>query len=341
MTTEYADDVANGLKNLTDLHIHMGGGVGPHILWSIAHDQGFKLPVSDYFEFEELISARPGKVHSLDEYLAVMHKFTEKIQSSPAAVERCTYEIISKEYRSSHVTTIELRFNPMKRNGGGERDLDHIILAAIRGMERATLEYPVSAGLILCLAREFDFGLNSIIVDKAIKYSSRGVVGVDLAGTEANQIETDEHKLMEYANLFGRARGAGLGITVHTGETSQTGPAGIRAIIEAIRPDRIGHGIQAAWDGPTMDLISQRKCVLEICPSSNLATNAVKNVEELGKAIRLFIDNGILITINTDGPYMLGTSMRDEFKLLLNADIIDHHEANMCIENGVHASFIR
>ena len=82
------------------------------------------------------------------------------------------------------MSLIELRFNPMKRNLGGERDLDHIIHAALRGMDRACLEYGVRAGLIFCLAREFSLELNEIIVKKAVKYKSRGVVGIDLAGPE-------------------------------------------------------------------------------------------------------------------------------------------------------------
>src|SRR5438270_2653316 len=144
---------------LTDLHIHVGGAVAPHVLWSIAHDAGFKLPVTDYWQFLELITARPDKVKNLEDYLKIMHEWTEKIQSSPAAMERSVYEVIGKEYRSSRVNLIELRFNPMKRNLGGERDLDHIILASLVGMDRACLEYGVRAGLIFCLAREFDFRL--------------------------------------------------------------------------------------------------------------------------------------------------------------------------------------
>ena len=80
--------------------------------------------------------------------------------------------------------TIELRFNPMKRNLDSELDLDHIIHAALRGMDRACLEYDVKAGLIFCLAREFKAELNEIMVEKAIKYRNRGVVGIDLAGSE-------------------------------------------------------------------------------------------------------------------------------------------------------------
>jgi hypothetical protein len=63
------------------------------------------------------------------------------------------------------ITTLELRFNPMKRNRGGERDLDHIILAAVRGLDRAALEYPqVRAGLILMMDRTFTAEQNRIVV---------------------------------------------------------------------------------------------------------------------------------------------------------------------------------
>lgn len=71
----------------------------------------------------------------------------------------------------------------MKRNRGGERYLDHIILAAIRGLDRARLEYAqVRAGLILIMDRTFDARQNAIIVDKAISWAERGVVGIDIAG---------------------------------------------------------------------------------------------------------------------------------------------------------------
>ncbi|HZH75320.1 MAG TPA: adenosine deaminase, partial [Archangium sp.] len=64
-------------RDLIDLHIHMGSSVAPHVLWSLAHQQGFKLPVKDYFEFVELITSRPGKVSSLEDYLKILHTWTE------------------------------------------------------------------------------------------------------------------------------------------------------------------------------------------------------------------------------------------------------------------------
>ena len=327
-------------RELTDLHIHVGGAVAPHILWSIAHDQGFKLPVSDYWEFKELISARPGKVKSLDEYLAVLHQWTEKIQSSPQAMERSVYEIIGKEYRSSRVSLIELRFNPMKRNVGGERDLDHIVHAALRGMDRAVLEYGVKAGLIFCLAREFEPRLNEILVEKAIRYKKRGVVGIDLAGTERHALELEPSSLAKYRELFQVARGAGLKTTVHTGETARTGAEGVRAVVEALEPHRIGHGICAAQDEGVMALLRERAITLEICPSSNLATRAVSSLEELGTILQRFWGAGVRFTINTDGPYLLDTNMRREVEMLRENLLLANEQIEQAIRWSREATFV-
>ncbi|MGA9524150.1 MAG: adenosine deaminase [Myxococcaceae bacterium] len=327
-------------RELVDLHIHVGGAVAPHVLWSIAHQQGFKLPVKNYFEFVELITARPDKVKNLEDYLKIMHTWTEKIQSSPMAIERSVYEVIGKEYRGSRVSHIELRFNPMKRNLNSELDLDHIIHAALRGMERAVLEYGVKAGLIFCLAREFDHKLNSIILEKAIKYRYRGVVGIDLAGHEKNALELQPDVVPQYKDLFERARKAGLKATVHTGETRGTGAEGVIAVVEHLKPQRIGHGIRAAYDEAAMKLLKERDVVLEICPTSNLHTQAVDGIAELNHIIRTFWDRGVKITINTDGPYLLDTDMRTEVELLERNGILTPEQIDQTMAWARQYSFI-
>jgi adenosine deaminase len=325
---------------LADLHIHVGAAVAPHILWSIAHDQGFKLPVQTFWEFRDLVTANPETVSSLNDYLAILHEWTEKIQSSPAAIERSVYEIIGKEFRSSNVSLIELRFNPMKRNLDGERDLDHIIHAALRGMDRACLEYSVRAGLIFCLAREFPLDLNEIILKKAIKYRARGVIGIDLAGPEMHTLELGAD-VEGYRDLFARARAAGLGTTVHTGETAYTAVPGVLAVLEKLKPTRIGHGVAAAASEEAVRKLAEAGTVLEICPSSNLRTRAVPNLEALGVALRAFDEGGVLYTINTDGPYLLNTHLRFEYKMLLDAGILTESQAERVNAVARAASFIR
>src|SRR5947208_16874662 len=171
------------MEGLAELHPRLGGSVASEILWSLAHEQGIALPVKDYWEFDSLVTVSdPLGVENLDALDAIYH-WTELIQSSPLAVERSVHGAIGGAYRSQGITTLELRFNPMKRNRGGERDLDHIILAAVRGLDLAELEYGrVRAGLILMMDRTFTPEQHSIIVEKAIRYAQLGIVGVDIAG---------------------------------------------------------------------------------------------------------------------------------------------------------------
>ena len=326
-------------RPLCDLHIHAGSSVAPHVLWSIAHAQGFKLPVKDYWEFVDLITINPRKVKSLDDYLAILHTWTEKIQSSPMAMERAIYEIIGKEYRGSRVEKIEIRFNPMKRNLGGERDLDHIIHAAARGMDRACLEYGVEAGLIFCLAREFSPDLNEIILNKAIRYQHRGVVGIDLAGTESNAVELSD-SVQRYGAMFAKAREAGLGTTIHTGETTNTSGEGVIEVLKHLKPDRIGHGVRAAYNEEALSRLADTGTVLEICPTSNLHTRAVRHLEEFKYILGTFVERGVRFTINTDGTYLCSTNLRREFDLLMEAEIISVDEANRARELAFDCSFI-
>ena len=136
---------------LAELHAHLGGGVDAATMWELAHEQGIKLPYRDYWEFAAATNVGAGTdgLAGLDR----IYHLTELIQSSPEGVFRAVHGMISGGYRSQRITTHEVRFNPAKRNRGGERDLDAIVMAAVHGIDRATLEYPVRAGLILMMDR--------------------------------------------------------------------------------------------------------------------------------------------------------------------------------------------
>jgi adenosine deaminase len=328
------------MEGLAELHTHLGGSVSSDILWSIAHEQGIALPVKDYWEFDRLVTiADPRGVPDLNALDAIYH-WTELIQSSPLAVERSVHAAIGGAYRSQGITTLELRFNPMKRNRGGERDLDHIILAAIRGLDRASLEYPqVNAGLILMMDRTFTQEMNAVIVDKAIRWAPRGICGIDVAGPRPSG---ERYRYRDLQPLIEEAREAGLGITIHVGE--EGGAAGIEEIgevIETLRPDRIGHGILAARDQELMDTLRAREIVLEICPTSNLLTKALESEEAVRETFRTFTDNGVLFTIATDGPEMMRTHLRDEFELLVRIGALDREQLPAANERGHTASFVR
>ena len=288
------------------------------------------------------MTAKPETVSSLADYLAILHHWTEKIQSSPAAIERSVYEIIGKEFRSSGVSLIELRFNPMKRNLGGERDLDHIIHAALRGMDRACLEYGVRAGLIFCLAREFPVELNEILVKKAVKYQSRGVVGIDLAGPEAHTLELgDEVDALPRPVRARARRGAGHHRPHRRDASHRRRPACWRCSRSWPRrasgtasPRPTARRRCASWPSPA-------RC-WRSAPARTCARTRSPTCEELGTgAPALRATRGVRYTINTDGPYLLNTHLRHEYQLLIEGNILSDAEAERSVEVARAASFIK
>lgn len=303
---------------LAELHVHVGAAVEPSMLYSMAHRQGIRLPVSGYWAFVDLVTAHPERVKTHEGYLALFH-WTELIQSSPDAMAACVQSVIGGAYRHANIDLVELRFCPAKRNRGRELDMDHIILSALHGMQRALLEYPeVKAGLIFSCDRSLLPEVNTAIVRKAIRYRGMGVAGVDLAGPD----EAAWGGVRTLERPFAEARDAGLGLTFHTGETVGTEHE-IAEVLARIRPDRIGHGIRAAWHPSLLEQLHRDGVVLELCPTSNLRTRNVRDMDEYRFVVERFQEFGVPFTLNTDGPEFLVTDLPSERALLREAGILD------------------
>lgn len=319
-------------KPLAELHFHLGSSLEPAILWSLAHQQGIKLPSKEYWDFHDMITLNKEHV-TWEDYHKMFH-WSELIQSSPLAMERTVYEVLAGAYRKNNITLSEPLFNPMFRNRSGEQDLDQIILAAIRGMEKALIEYPqIKAGLILALDRRLPFEKNKIIVKKAIKYCHRGIVGIDIAGPNKEGFQYSD-----YTDLYKEAQEAGLKTTVHTGEDGT--PEEMDHVLEVLPLNRINHGIKAVYSQDLMDKVKKRNLTLCICPSSNLSVGFVKDIEHLREVIRKLYDNGVKFCINTDNPIILRTNLTKEINIVRDNDILTDEEIDQTVKWAFEASFI-
>ena len=328
------------LRNLADLHVHLGATTSPHFLWELAHHQGMRLPEKDYWRFINLIRITK-KLDSKDYLKKVGSKKQEspfvlshRIQSSPYAIEECVHTAIAGAYRQSGITLIELRFNPIFRSHNGEYDLDKIILRALMGMRRAIIEYPVKAGLIIESDRQFSRKMHLILAKKAIKFKNLGVVGFDVSGPTTKKFSVDN--LIRIARLI---KSAGLGLTIHTGEFTNIDE--VWAVVKKLHPNRIGHGIKAWQDKRLMVRLAQEKIVLEICPTSNIMTRVVSGWGEMKKILTTFKKAGVLFTINSDGPEFLETNVARELNLLFQKKILTRKEITQVINLAHRASFIK
>jgi adenosine deaminase len=313
-----------------DLHIHLGGAVPSSILWEILCDNGLRTQHVDFTSFHDSLTARPDEVKSLDDFLGRYFQVTEEIQSSPSAASVSAYQVVAKAYRRARVNSLELRFNPHKRVRHGLHTMDAIILAVMQGLERASLHYGVATGIILSLGRDLSLESNWQIIDAAIKWRSRGslngangVVGVDMAGPESRGLELSKPWLSEVSAMMEKARDAGLKITYHVGESEGTGPKGMLRVIESIHPDRIGHGIElrraeGKLKNAITTLLHQESICLELCPTVNLVTRVVPDIQCIARFVRDLADHEIPYCINTDNPYLVHTNLRREYDIVGN-----------------------
>ncbi|MFA6307661.1 MAG: adenosine deaminase [Patescibacteria group bacterium] len=319
-----------------ELHAHLGSSVAPAILWSIAHQHGIRLPSKDYWDFEDMVTmAGAERNKSLDDMHNNFFHWTELIQSSPKAIEDAVSSVIGGGYRKCNIILQELRFNPMFRNRGGEKDLDHIIVSALWGLDRAMLEYPqVKAGIILMMDRSLTYEQNAIITKKAIRYKNKGIVGIDIGGPQRKSFSMKKH-----AHLFKEARAAGLGITIHTGEEGSLDE--MRYVVREIKPERIGQGLLCVKDKKLMQDIVAQNIILEACPTSNLRNSIVKDIAELRKIFKIYLKNNIKFTINTDGPEMYKSNICQEQTLLIKNKILSPAQIRQATKWAFEGTFIK
>lgn len=330
-------------ERLAELHAHLGGGVDAATMWELAHDQGIKLPFDDYWDFASAASVGAG-VGGLDGLDQIYH-LTELIQSSPKGVYRAVHGMLAGAYRSQRITTHEVRFNPAKRNRGGERDLDAIVMSAVHGIDQAALEYrPVKAGLILMMDRCFPYELNAAIVERAIRFAGRGVVAIDIGGPRpSGSVPPFDYRSLR--PLIERAREAGLGVTFHAGEEGVNAPDPTPYLTELAQVidlgvDRVGHGIIAAFDERLAGRIAERGVVLEICPTSNVKIGQVRSEQQIAEIVFTLRAAGVEIVIATDGPEMIGTRLRAEYAMLVRLGALTREEARQINRRAHEVSFI-
>jgi adenosine deaminase len=155
------------------------------------------------------------------------------------------------------------------------------------------------------------------------------IVGVALVGVETGD------SIERFSDAFKFCRDAGLGIEIHAGE--HTGPQSIRDALAHGRPDRLGHGLSAFADPELVKLIAQSNLHIEFCPTSNVCTGAVTNLQR--HPIAQGADLGVSFSINTDDPGAFGCSMESEHRLLAKTFGFGATDFHKVFQNSLAARF--
>jgi adenosine deaminase len=329
------------------LHDHLDGGVRPSTIVELAAAGGIEIPRSAPDELNDWVRSNADSGNLVD-YLATF-AVTLSVMQTTENLERIAREFV-EDLIADGVIYGEVRWAPELHVENG-LDMRDAIDAVQRGIDTAVAEgrdngRVIRIGQLLCAMRQADRAHE--IADLAIEYRERGVIGFDIAGPEAG------FPVSRLASAFAKLDAAWVPRTVHAGEAD-----GLLSIEDALidgRALRLGHGVRITDDltvevdggathvtlGPLAEWVRDRRIALEICPTSNVHTNAFSR---FGSTIadhpfEMLYQLGFAVTVNTDNRLMSGTSLSREISNLAETFGYDLDDVLQWQLNAVNAAFI-
>lgn len=316
-----------------DLHRHLEGAIRPATLADICRSRHVPLPTYDPDELTDILCVK-RRSENLEGFLlpfkTIKFAFTDR-----EAIARIAYECVEDAHLDG-IEYAEFRFSPEYMSFYHKLAMADVLEGIAEGFALAERHFPTRARMIVSICRHctseilgFPWPTPDEVVQVALDYRDRGVVGFDLSGVEAG------FPPEPFARQFEQAREAGLGITVHAGEDA--GPESVRGAIEALGATRIGHGVRIVQDPEVVRLVIDRGVTLEVCPTSNVQTHAVESLE--AHPIRELFDMGVKVTVNSDDPTVCGVTLSEEYELICEHFGFTPTEVERLIRNAREAAF--
>ncbi|MEU2454146.1 adenosine deaminase [Streptomyces sp. NPDC012765] len=305
-----------------ELHVHHVGSASPRIVAELAsRHPDSKVPtdpeaLADYFTFTDF-------AHFIEVYLSVVD-----LVRTPDDVRTLTFEV-ARDMARQNIRYAELTITPYSstRRGIDEK-------AFMEAIEDARRAAETELGVILrwCFDIPGEAGLEAAAETArlAVDLHPEGLVSFGLGGPEIGVPRP------QFKPYFDAARAAGLHSVPHAGET--TGPETIWDAIRDLGAERIGHGTSATQDPELLAHLAEHRIALEVCPTSNIATRAVTDLDL--HPVKEMVAAGVLVTINSDDPPMFGSDLNNEYAVAARLLDLDERGLAQLAKNAVEASFL-
>ncbi|WP_372462575.1 adenosine deaminase [Streptomyces thermodiastaticus] len=307
-----------------ELHVHHVGSASPRIVSELAaRHPGSKVPcdpeaLAEYFTFTDF-------AHFIEVYLSVVD-----LIRTPEDVRLLTYEV-ARDMARQQVRYAELTITPFSST---RRGID--ARAFMDAIEDARKAAEKEFGTVLRWCFDIPGEAGAEAADETLRLATddrlrpEGLVSFGLGGPEIGVPRP------QFKPHFDRAIAAGLHSVPHAGET--TGPQTVWDALTELGAERIGHGTSSAEDPKLLAHLAEHRIPLEVCPTSNIATRAVADLDE--HPIRKFAEAGVLVTVNSDDPPMFGTDLNTEYAVAARLLGLDERGVAELAKNAVHASFL-
>jgi len=317
------------------LHDHLDGGLRPASVIELAAETGYTgLPTTDEAELARWFTEGAAR-RDLVLYLETFEHTVGVMQTKDALI-RVAQEC-AEDLAADGIVYAEVRFAPEQHLLQG-LTLNEVVEAVLEGFRQGTAGTSLTIGTIVTAMRHAAHSTE--IAELAVRHRDAGVVGFDIAGSEAGNPPT------RHLDAFRLVASENFHITIHAGEAF-----GLPSIWEAVQlcgAERLGHGVRIVDDievdaegratlGRLASFVRDRRVPLEMCPTSNVDTGVCESIAEhpIGLLARL----RFRVTVNTDNRLMSGVSLTSEMAALVEAFGYGWTEVEWFTLNAMKSSF--
>ena len=317
-------DVVSWLRGLpkAELHLHLEGTIKPETL----------LELSRRHDNEPLTIEGARSLYQYENFLGFLMSFkavTERLRG-PEDYELITYNMI-RELAAQGVVHAEVYVSFGIIYYWKKTEVEPYMAAIERGRVRGEKDFGTSVLWIVDAVRHFGVEEAARVFDKAaeLRATYPSTVGIGIGGDEARGPAD------QFRDLCRMARGAGLRLTAHAGES--VGPESIWSAIN-IGAERIGHALAAQHDAELLEVLARKQIPLEINVTSNIKTGCCGGFDE--HPVKEYFDSGLMVTLNSDDPPMFGSDLLGEYVLAQERYGFTLEQMRELAANAVEASFL-
>jgi adenosine deaminase len=286
-----------------ELHRHLEGSLRLTTMLDIARQHDILIP-EDVLGLSSLVQMQEEENFSFRNFLAKFDTL-RLFYRSPEVIDRITREAV-EDAAKDNVRYLELRFTPVALSRAERFPLHDVIDWVADASQAAAREFGLTVKLIASVNRHESPELAEQVAWLAAERRDDGIVGLDLAGNEA------EFRSEPFYGVFKEARQAGLHVAIHAGEW---GPAAnVKEAILELGADRIAHGVRVLEDESVTKLALERNTPFEVCVTSNYQSGVI--AEPGAHPLPRMLHAGINVTVNTDDPSISRITLSHEYHVV-------------------------
>ncbi|MBN1305085.1 MAG: adenosine deaminase [Anaerolineales bacterium] len=310
-----------------DLHRHLEGSLRLDTMLDIARAHGVTVPAS-IVRLSQLVQIQEEEPYTFQNFLAKFQTL-RLFYRSPDVINRVTREAVQDAARDN-VKYMELRFTPVALSRAERFPLHDVMDWVCTSASEAAVEFGIEIALIASVNRHESVDLAEQVALLAAQYTDKCMVGMDIAGNEA------EFSAKPFIPVLKEARQSGLQLTIHAGEWA--GAANVREAIEDLNAERIGHGVRVMEDAGVVALARERGTVFEVCVTSNHQSGVVPELKK--HPLKSMLDAGLKVTINTDDPSVSRITLSHEYRLIWDQLGVSTEALKNCVLTAARAAFL-